>query len=165
MSNFRDDKLKVNDDRKICMNLSEFTEPGTQVLFFVRTNDLRGETDIPPNQFDEAWFRLQNDQTNQTLDYSKISKIELPEDYNEDGEGADEDEDAPKQRNELIYVVGRVYREDVNPRTNRIHGSPKWIYEKWDQVVTSAKFPNIHQTLADLYLRSINDQKFYAEQI
>ena len=165
MSNFRDDKLKINDDRKICMNLREFTEPGTQVLFFVRTNDLRGETDIPPNQFDEAWFRLQNDQTNQTLDYSKISKIELPEDYNEDGEGADEDEDAPKQRNELIYVVGRVYREDVHPRTNRVYGSPKWIYEKWNQVVTSAKFPNIHQTLADLYLRSINDQKFYAEQI
>jgi hypothetical protein len=57
-SNFRDEKTKINDDRKIEMALDEFTEPGTQIIFFVRSNDLRKATDIRENTFDEAWFRF-----------------------------------------------------------------------------------------------------------
>jgi len=34
---------------------------------------------------------LQNEQTNQTIDYTKIASIEVPEDYNE-GEVVAEDE-------------------------------------------------------------------------
>jgi len=41
-SNFRDDKIRVNDDRKIEFVLDEFTEPGMQIVFFVRSFDLRG---------------------------------------------------------------------------------------------------------------------------
>lgn len=88
----------------------------------------------------------------------------MPEDFDENADIGDDDE-APKARNELIYCVGRIYREDVNQRTNRVYTSPKWVYEKWNQVVTSAKHPKVQQTLADLYLQSINDQKYYAEQI
>jgi hypothetical protein len=45
------------------MSLDEFTEPGTQIIFFVRSNDLRKATDVHENTFDEAWFRFQNEQT------------------------------------------------------------------------------------------------------
>ena len=61
--NFRDDKMRVNDDRKIEAKLSEFTQPGTQIIFMIRTNDLRQERNIPENTYDSAWFRLQNEQT------------------------------------------------------------------------------------------------------
>jgi hypothetical protein len=48
-SNFRDDKIRVNDDRKIEMVLSEFEDPTIQVIFMVRTNDMRKLRDLPEN--------------------------------------------------------------------------------------------------------------------
>ena len=57
-SNFRDDKIRVNDDRKIELVLDEFTEPGTQIIFFVKSFDLRKTQGIPEKAFDEAWFRF-----------------------------------------------------------------------------------------------------------
>lgn len=62
-TNFRDDKIRVNDDRKIEMQLSEFEDPTIQVIFFVRTFDTRKDKDLPENTFDQAWFRFQNEQT------------------------------------------------------------------------------------------------------
>lgn len=78
---FRDERMRVNDDRKIEMQLSEFKEPGMQVIFLVRSYDLRSEKDMPEDTYDQAWFRLQNETTSQTLDYTKIKKLEVPEDY------------------------------------------------------------------------------------
>lgn len=117
-SNFRDDKIRVNDDRKIEMKLDEFTDPTIQIIFMVKTNDIRKETDLPENTYDQAWYRFQNEMTSQTLDYSKIKKVPLPEDYVETAEVEDEvDEDGnTKPRNELIYLAGRVYCE-VNKKT------------------------------------------------
>lgn len=60
-NNFRDDKIRVNDDRKIEMQLDEFKDPSIQVILFVRTNDMSKERDLPENTYDEAWFRLQNE--------------------------------------------------------------------------------------------------------
>jgi hypothetical protein len=37
--NFRDDLLKINDDRKIKMTLSDFTDPETLILMTVRVSD------------------------------------------------------------------------------------------------------------------------------
>ena len=48
-SNFRDDKIRVNDDRKIEMVLSEFEDPTIQVIFMVRTNEMRKLRDLPEN--------------------------------------------------------------------------------------------------------------------
>lgn len=48
-SNFRDDKIRVNDDRKIEMVLSEFEDPTIQVIFMVHTNDMRKLRDLPEN--------------------------------------------------------------------------------------------------------------------
>lgn len=49
MSNFRDDKIRINDDRKICMNLDEFKDSSTVIVFMMRTFDLRKERDMPEN--------------------------------------------------------------------------------------------------------------------
>jgi hypothetical protein len=48
----------VNDDRKIELVLDDFTEPGTQIIFFVKSFDLRKVQGIPEKAFDEAWFRF-----------------------------------------------------------------------------------------------------------
>lgn len=42
-SDFRDDKLKINDDRKVKLTLSDFNEKDTMILLTVRANDLSGE--------------------------------------------------------------------------------------------------------------------------
>lgn len=62
-SGFRDDKVRVNDDRKICLNLDEFRDPSTVIVFMMKTFDLRKAKDLPENTYDEAWFRLQNETT------------------------------------------------------------------------------------------------------
>lgn len=109
--NFRDDRLKLNDDRKIRFNLSEFKKPGYMILLTVRSNDLRGQT-VNPADYNSAWFRLQNEDTFQTVDYTKVKDIEMPEGMDEDApaENAEEDEEVDvTQRKELIYVCGRIF--------------------------------------------------------
>jgi hypothetical protein len=63
LDDFREPKLKLNDDRKIRITLSSMKKPGRMILLTVRTNDLRRN---PPKEgeFDRAWFRLNNDDTN-----------------------------------------------------------------------------------------------------
>jgi len=95
----------------------------------VRTFDLRKEKDMIEDLHADAWFRLQNEQTSQTLDYTKINKIELPADYaegNVEDEGQDVDPEERKTRNELVYLAGRIYCETGK------NGAHKWIYEKWN---------------------------------
>jgi hypothetical protein len=162
-TNFRDDKMRLNDDMKIEMKLSEFTDPSTMVVFMMKTYDLRKEKDLPENLFNEAWFRLQNETTSQTLDYTKVRKIAVPDDYVE-GDPADEEAEDPadrKVRNELIYLAGRLYCEK-NEKT----GALKWIYEKWNQLVTSDKYADgIHNSLNDLYKNTMEELAGYEEQI
>jgi len=138
-TNFRDDKIRINDDYKIEMKLDEFKDPSIQVILTCRTYDLRKEKDIPDNTHNDAWFRLQNEQTSQTLDYTKLKKLEskIPEGY-EEGEVQDEvpEDEERKIRNELIYLAGRVYCEPCKKT-----GTNKWIFEKWNQVVASEKYP------------------------
>lgn len=56
-SDFRDDKLKINDDRKVKLTLSDFNEKDTMILLTVRANDLSGEK-VDVSQYANAWFRL-----------------------------------------------------------------------------------------------------------
>jgi len=115
------------------MNLEDFEDSSIQVLLTVRAFDLRKERDLPDDFHREAWFRLQNETTNQTLDYTMIRKIDLPEDYNEgnvEEEDPSIDPEERKIRNELVYLAGRIYCE-VDKKT----GNRKWIYEKWNKIV------------------------------
>lgn len=89
---FRDPALKINDDKKIQIGLGAFTQPGTSIFFLVRESDMTGKPQ-KEGQFDRAWFRLSNEETNQTLDYSMVNKIEKSEEYQ--SSIPVEDEDAP----------------------------------------------------------------------
>lgn len=80
LDDFRDSMLKINDDKKIQIGLGAFKTPGTSIFLIVREFDLTGKT-FKESDFDRAWFRLSNEETNQTLDYSLISKIEKSEEY------------------------------------------------------------------------------------
>lgn len=62
----RDDKLRINDDRKIMIELEDFNEPGTMLMLVVRSFDTR-DAKLPTDEasyFKHAWFRLQNEDTN-----------------------------------------------------------------------------------------------------
>ena len=71
---FREPKLKLNDDKKIRITLSQMKKPGRMILFTVKTYDLRSN---PPKEgeFDRAWYRLNNDDTSQTIDYQRINDV------------------------------------------------------------------------------------------
>jgi hypothetical protein len=45
---------------------------------------LRKVTGLNENLYNEAWYRLQNEETSQTLDYTKIKKRQIPEGYEEE---------------------------------------------------------------------------------
>ena len=78
VDNFRDDKLNINDDRKIKFELDNLKGQGIMLLLTVRTFDTRGEK-LKEGAYDQAWFRLQNEDTNQTLDYTKVNDIDISE--------------------------------------------------------------------------------------
>ncbi len=91
----------------------------------------------------------------------------LPDGFEEAvGEEDELDENGePKARKEVIYIAGRVYKEEVNPKNKKPYAYPKWIYERYNQVVTSEKFPQIEKSLANLYRSSVYEVKEYENQI
>jgi hypothetical protein len=94
LDSFRDEKLKINDDRKIKFELDNLKGSGIMILLTVKTFDTRAEKGIKEGAYDQAWFRLQNEDTNQALDYTKINSIELPEGYDAtEGVGGEDEED------------------------------------------------------------------------
>jgi hypothetical protein len=93
--------------------------------------------------------------------------VALPDGFEEAvGEEDELDENGePKARKEVIYIAGRVYKEEVNPKNKKPYAYPKWIYERYNQVVTSEKFPQIEKSLANLYRSSVYEVKEYENQI
>jgi len=82
LDDVRDNVLKINDDRKIQISFNQIREEGTMILLTVRQFVPKdGRVIGKDGEFDRAWFRLSNEETNQTLDYCMLKKIELPEDY------------------------------------------------------------------------------------
>lgn len=77
------------------------------ILLTVKCFELRR---APPKQgeFDRAWFRLTNEDTNQTIDYKNIKEIEKPEGFDEDAP-FDEENDDPASKPSITYVAGRIY--------------------------------------------------------
>ena len=105
---------------------------------------MRGKT-IQEGEFDKAWYRLSNEDTNQTLDYKKIASVETPEGYEEDIPAEDdEEENAPKKRNELVYLAGRLFL-DTNGR---------WVYEAYNVCFNTAEYPNVAKKMAQLFKKS-----------
>lgn len=93
------------------MVLSKMSKEGNMILLFVRTNNLRKN---PPKEgeFSRAWYRLNNEDTNQTIDYKQLKNVEKPEGFDEDAPlNNEEEQEGAEEANgpEAIYLAGRVY--------------------------------------------------------
>ena len=155
MDNFRDEHLKINDDRKVRITLSDFKDRrDMMILLTVRMNDLKG-MNASKSAYNSAWYRLQNEDSNQTLDHSYINKVKEDNGIEDDPEAEDnqveesENEDAGPKK-ETIFLAGRLYREDIElPRdldeapegedgeAPPVKYKTKWIYERWNKIVSS----------------------------
>lgn len=123
------------------------------LLFLVKCFDLRRS---PPRdgEFDRAWFRLTNEDTNQTVDYKKIKEIEKPEGFDEDAPFDEENED-PANKPSITYVAGRVFLDKTG----------RWVYESYNHAFTNDRYQNLEETLAQMYSRSEEEVNFQAEEI
>lgn len=147
----RDNVLKINDDRKIQISFNQIKEPGTMILLTVRQFVPKdGRTVGKEGEFDRAWFRLANEDTNQTLDYCMLKKVELPEDYQE-LIPAEEEEDAPPFRNTLTYVAGALFLDPSR-------GTPQWVFESYKNVLQAKDLKDVGgdaaAALGELYARA-----------
>lgn len=149
LDDFREPNLKLNDDKKVRIVLSQMKKPGTMILMTVKTFDLRKN---PPKdgEFDRAWYRLTNEDTNQTLDYKKIKEIEKPEGFDEDAPLAEEENEDPAAKPFITYVAGRIFM-DTNGR---------WVYESYNHSFTSDKYPDLVENLVDMYKRSEEEVRY-----
>lgn len=124
------------------------------VLLTVRTTDLRSQ---PPKEgeFDRAWFRVNNEDTNQTIDYKVIKQIEKPEGFDEDApveEGVDPNE---VPRTEVVYVAGRLFFDTNN----------RWVYESYNHCFTTDRYGDPIGLMASIYERSEKELHYQTEAI
>lgn len=133
---FRELSLNINDDRKVKINLIDLIKagtPGDMILLTVKCFDLKKS---PPTkgEFDRAWYRLINEDTNQTIDYQYIKLVEKPEGFDEDAPVASSEEGTePAASPSITYVAGRIFLEKNN----------RWVYECYNQAFTSDKHPTL----------------------
>ncbi len=156
---FRDTKLKLNDDKKVKITLSAIKEKQVMILLLVKTYDLRKEP-AKAGEFDRAQFRLFNEDTNQTLDYSQITKIEKPEGFEEEEappepEEGEEGDAQAKPRNELLYLAGRLFQDE----------NDRWIYESYNSCFMTDKHPNIVESLSEINRKAQDEDAYYKAQL
>ena len=94
------------------------------------------------------------------MDYTKIASLELPEGFDENAGGEEEEE--PVARNELMYLAGRLYRDTA---LEERRGGVRWVYEKYAKVTTSEAMPNMQQTLVNLYKKASGEQNEFDERV
>ena len=94
-----------------------------------------------------------NEDTNQSIDYTKIKSIEKPDGFDEDAPIDEENQDEPRPT--ITYVAGRLFL-DKNGR---------WVYEAFNHCFTSDRFPNLPEILGEVYQRSEEEVRFYAAEI
>jgi len=128
-------------------------KPGTMLLFTVKCFDLRKN---PPKEgeFDRSWFRLIDEETNQTVDYKKIKEIEKPEGFDEDAPFDEENEDIANKPT-ITYVAGRLF----------LNNEGRWVYESFNHCFTSDRYGDVTSTLIDIYQRSEEEVKYQADDI
>ena len=156
LDDVRDNVLKINDDRKIQISFNEIREEGTMILLTVRQFVPKdGRVIGKDGEFDRAWFRLSNEETNQTLDYCMLKKIELPEDYQEIIQSGEDEEPVTEFRNTLTYVAGALFLD-----TSR--GSPQWVFESYKNVLQAKDFRDgldAAATIGSLYARATSESQ------
>ena len=122
----REAKLKLNDDRRVNINLGAFApkvkgKPGASalgasaldkpngkmLLLTVRVQEASRK--VP---YDRAWYRLINSDTSQTLDYKHFKEIKGPDAASDEpAAGGEEGEEAAatKVTATQTYVAGRIF--------------------------------------------------------
>lgn len=156
LDDVRDNVLKIDDDRKIQISFNQIKESGTMILLTVRQFVPKdGRVIGKEGEFDRAWFRLCNEETNQTLDYCMLSKVELPEDYQELIPN-EEEEDAPPFRNTLTYIAGALFLDTSS-------GAPRWVFESYKNVLQAKDFrdsdTDAAAQLGEIYARAISEHE------
>lgn len=149
LDDIRDPVLKINDDRKIQIQLGGIREPGTVIVLCVQEFDNTGKPPVKEGEFDRAWFRIANEETNQTIDYSMVSKIDKPEEYQEMIPNED-DEEAPPTRNALTYFHGLLYLEAHD-------GGNKWVFESYKDAFQWKDHKDVAAKIGSIYTRSVNE--------
>ena len=154
IEDFRDSALRINDDRKIQIGIAGLEKPGLMMLLLVREKSTAG-LPVKQGDFDRAWFRLSNDDTNQTFDYSLVKKVPLASgsgaeaEVNEEAEEPAEGTNTPQ--NTLTYVHGRLY----------VNEQKCWVFESLKTCFQGKDYPDIALTLAELYRDSNQEVKNY----
>lgn len=105
------------------------------IFLFIKEFDTTGKP-VKEGDFDRAWFRLSNEETNQTLDYSLVNRIEKSEEYQPTIPA--EDEESPPTLNPLSYLHGRLYLDE----------SKNWIFESIKQSFEYKDYPNLNLQIA-----------------
>lgn len=117
----REAKLKLNDDRRVNINLGAFAPKvkgksgasaldkpnGKMLLLTVRVQEASRK--VP---YDRAWYRLINSDTSQTLDYKHFKEIKGPDAASDEpAAGGEEGEEAAatKVTATQTYVAGRIF--------------------------------------------------------
>lgn len=94
--------------------------------------------------YKRAWMRLCNEETNQTIDYAMMNKIEISENYQEVIQ--EEDEDAEGKQNELAYMMGAIHLEAENGKAN-------WVFESYKHAIAASDvgFQDIGESVGGIY--------------
>ena len=111
------------------------------VRTFKNSEGLKMGTD---ENYKRAWMRLCNEETNQTIDYAMMNKIEISENYQEVIQ--EEDEDGEGKQNELAYMMGAIHLEAEN-------GKATWVFESYKHAIAASDvgFKDIGESVGGIY--------------
>ena len=114
MDDIRDNKLKINDDRKVVINLNKLQGQITNVLLFIDSTETTGD-------FSRAQYRLLVEDTNQSVEV-KVLKDQLAAAQGGE-EDQQQDEEEGKADNKTKILAGRLFLT-----------GERWIYESFNIV-------------------------------
>jgi hypothetical protein len=146
----RDSKLKLNDDRKVSINLAGQKDV-QMIVLIIRTVDVHENKDVKSDAYDRAQFRFIDDETNQTLDSALFKDIKLTV-PTPDGEGDEEPVPAPEVDDDdenkgstaqNVIIVGRVFCDNS-----------KWKYEQYHYCYSEEKYPDVLEKLGQMEVES-----------
>ncbi len=186
---FREPKLKINDDRRVQINLSAL-QPKERPAPCIKESVVSGAPSMiqtPDNyirfngkmilltvkvfvenfkgapmrtgEFDKAWYRLVNIETSQTLDYKHIKEVQQPDAPSDEASAGDDGEEVKGKT--FTYVAGRIFFDHT--------GNQRWVYEQFNHVFANDRFEkegsDLSGKFAQIFHRSEQELFEQKEQI
>lgn len=175
----REPKLKVNDDRRVHINLSALlsksgkgtsslgdirdgsqlskgshagasVSKGKMILLTVKVAEsMRGKQDF--GEYERAWYRLVNVDTSQTLEYKKLKEINGPDAATNATEevAGEENEEAGAPKATESYLTYLAGRIYLDSKEGR------WVYESFNHLLSSDR-GDLGEVLGHMYSRAEN---------